>query len=90
MLSLNDKKIVPILILALIITMIFAVVIVTQDKDIHEATLDDIRAVDGLDIVLATRVFNYIEDNPNADIDDLIDIKGIGPKRIKLLKGKFR
>jgi len=57
---------------------------------IEQATIEEIQAIDGLGETLACLVFNYIEDNPNADIDDLIDIKGIGPKRIKLLKGKFR
>jgi len=90
MLSLSNKKIIPILIIAIMLTGILAVYVTTDKIPIEQATIDDIRAIDGLDIVLSTRIVNYIQNNPEADIDDLINVDGIGEKRLKLLKGKFK
>ena len=39
---------------------------------------------------LATKIVNYIESKEDFKINDLIDINGIGPKRLKEIKRYFR
>ena len=39
---------------------------------------------------LAEKIVNYIKLNPDFKIDDLININGIGPKRLKEIKRYFR
>jgi len=61
------------------------------DKDsINNATYNEIKALNGLDSVLSERVITYIELNPNVDIDDLINVYGIGEKRLEILKKEFK
>ena len=71
----------------LIITSIF---VITNRKPIEQATINDIQAVQGIGEVLSLRIVDYIESNPNADIEDLIVIKGIGPEKVKLLRKEFK
>lgn len=58
--------------------------------DIHEAELNEIQAINGFGEVLAERVVSYLDANPNADIEDLYEIPGIGEYRVKLLRKEFR
>ena len=61
------------------------------DKEpINEATHDEIQAIDGLGEILSHRIVIYIEFHPEADVDDLTEIYGIGPEKVKLLKEKFK
>lgn len=62
---------------------------ITKDP-IHEAKLSDIQDINGFGEVLSERVVSYLDANPNADIEDLEVIHGIGPYRIKLLRKEFR
>lgn len=81
------------LLTALIITLLILTPLIYINcgrEPINQAEIHEIQAISGFGEVLSERVINYIDNNPNADIDDLIDVDGIGPKRIKLLKGRFK
>ena len=57
---------------------------------IEEATMHDIQAIQGIGEVLSLRIVNYLDDNPNADIDDLINIDGIGEIKLKRIRREFK
>jgi len=77
------------LIVCLLSIAIFAIYFIDKPS-IEEASIEDIQAVQGIGEVLSLRIVDYIESNPNADIDDLIVIKGIGPEKVKLLRKEFK
>lgn len=61
------------------------------DKDsIHDATQCEIQEIYGLDEVLSTRVVYFVDNNPKADIDDLLAVKGIGKIKLEAIKKVFK
>jgi DNA uptake protein ComE-like DNA-binding protein len=57
--------------------------------DISTATLEQIQSIDGIGEVLSSRIVIYLDTYPNADIDDLTDVLGIGEGKLKLIKRKY-
>jgi DNA uptake protein ComE-like DNA-binding protein len=57
---------------------------------IHNANYSDICAINGFGDVLSERVIDYIQEHPNCDIDELINVKGIGETKLFKLKVRFR
>ena len=82
------SKIVVLLIATILISVFLGCIF--YKEPINEATIEDVQAIDGIGETLSHRIVNYIQNNPEADIDDLINVLGIGEKRVKLLKGKFK
>ena len=80
--------------LVLILTMIIVVALITTSllykPSIHDVKAYELEDIDGIGEVLATRVIDYISDNPKCDIDDLLNVQGIGEKRLKLIKKEYR
>ncbi len=54
---------------------------------INEASAEELDSLPGIGPVLAGRV---IEARPFVDVDSLIDVKGIGPKKLAALRGRAR
>ncbi len=54
---------------------------------VNEASVEELDSLPGIGPVLAGRV---IEARPFSDIDSLIDVKGIGPKKLAALRGRAR
>jgi len=57
--------------------------------DIHDATIEELCDIRGIDETLANRVLVYLKSNPEANIDDIDDVKGFGEYRVNLLKEKW-
>ncbi len=57
---------------------------------ISEATAQEIQEIHGIGEVLSERVVSYLDTNPDADIEDLEAVKGIGPEKVKLLRKEFK
>lgn len=76
--------------IAFVVISLLTCVLAFSKPDIHQAELSDIQAINGFGEVLAERVVSYLDANPNADIEDLEVIQGIGEYRVKLLKKQFR
>ena len=74
------------LLIIVLVLISLAVSVGLSKPDVHTAEICEIQQIDSFGDVLSERVIIYLDDNPNADIEDLIAIKGIGPKRVKLLK----
>lgn len=57
---------------------------------IRNADINELILLDDIGEVLAERISSYLTLNPEADIDDLIEIDGIGNKRMKTLRKGYR
>lgn len=82
---------------ALLLTMIVTFIIVSlvlciclYKPSVHTASYDELVMIEGLGEVLSTRIESFLDLNPNADIEDLLAIEGIGIKRLELIKTKYR
>ncbi len=83
--------IIVILCLFLIVGAVSTAIFISLDKpDIHTAQYDILTDINGLGDVLSKRVINYIEYNPECVIDDLVDVKGIGVKKLELIKKHYK
>jgi hypothetical protein len=76
--------------LIFIILLSILVVVVTYKPSIRGITLDELQEINGLGETLSTRVVVYLDTYPDADIDDLIDVRGIGEKKLDIIKKKWR
>ena len=90
MLSLNNKKLIPLTILILLITSSIALGIITDKPDIATADYDTLYAIHDIGDVLADRILIYIESNPDLQIDDLLDVNGIGPIKLERVKEVYK
>ena len=62
----------------------------SEKTDIEQATIQEIQAVHGFGEVLSYKVVNYIGDSKEFDIEELTNVKGIGDKRLKLIRKEFK
>lgn len=87
-----DKVRIKILLFVLVITMLVLtpILFVCCDKpNIHNVGIEELQEINGLGELLSERIVKYLDNNPNADIDDLTDVKGIGEGKIKLIKERW-
>ncbi len=82
------KKILVLIIISALITA--SVWSVCYKPPIMHATYTEIIAIDGFGEVLSSRAITYIKRHPYCDIDDLMNVKGIGEEKLLLLKEEFR
>lgn len=78
--------IVIIIIAILFSTFIFSI---TRKKDIKQATIKEIEAVEDIGTVLAVRIKDYAISNNINSVDEL-DVKYVGEVRKKELKKKYK
>lgn len=57
---------------------------------IHNANIEDIQAINGFGDVLSERVVLYTNEHKNYTVDDIINVEGIGPKKLIKLKLRYR
>jgi hypothetical protein len=60
-----------------------------EKKDIHQAKIAELGLVKGISQRKARLVFSFLAENKNARLDDLLAVKGIGPKTLEKLKELF-
>jgi len=61
-----------------------------SEPSIHNVTYDELTDIVGIGEVKANLILSYLETNKDCTIDDLDDIKGIGPTLVERLEKKFR
>jgi len=75
----------------LVVLIIVSVIAVTLNKPpIEQATIYEIQAIQGIGEILSLRIVNYIGDSETFDIEDLLNVKGIGKEKLKELRKEFR
>lgn|GEM_PF-6865292 len=60
-----------------------------EKLDIKIASIADIASVDGISTKGALAIHRFFQQHPQANIDDAINIRGIGPKKLKRLRERF-
>lgn len=87
---LRSRKVIAIILILTMFSIVLMIGTVTYKPAIQHATYDEIIDIDGFGPVLTLRVESYLLENPEATLEDLDSIPGIGPKRIKLLKKEWK
>jgi DNA uptake protein ComE-like DNA-binding protein len=78
------------MILIVTLVVLFMLGTIIYKPSIHTATIEELTEIHGIGDILADRVFSYLVVNPESNIEDLVDIEGIGKERLRLIKKEFR
>ena len=79
------RKVIMLISLIVVVGLIGSVII---RPSIHQATVDDLQCINGIGETLSYRIVEYTSEHKNCTVDDIIDVQGIGKK--KLFKIKLR
>ena len=60
--------------------------VVQTNNNITKQNIIQLKEINGIGNILSISIYNYIRNNDISDIDDLLKIKWIGPKRLKSIK----
>jgi DNA uptake protein ComE-like DNA-binding protein len=58
-----------------------------QPVDVNAASVQEIESLPGIGPAIASRI---VAGRPYADIDELLDVEGIGPKRLEAIRSRAR
>ena len=81
------NKVIYLLIFVILLSVVLGCAL--YKPDIHSATIEELCDIRGIDETLANRVLVYLKSNPEANIDDIDDVKGFGEYRVNLLRQKW-
>lgn len=79
-----------IIIILLIIVIVGLIGCLIYRPSIHEATLYDLQDINGIGEVLSKDIMVYINSHPNCNVDDLINIDGIGKTKLFRIKVRYK
>jgi len=66
------------------------ILFVCCDKpNIHNVSIEELQEINGLGELLSSRVVIYLDTYPDATIDDLIDVEGIGEGKLGLIRREY-
>lgn len=78
-----------ILVWLLVIVLLLSVIVLFYKPSVHDASIEELQEIYGIGEVLSERIASYLDCNPDAVIDDLIYIDGIGYIKLNLIKRKY-
>lgn len=82
----KSKMVLVVLVFALIFVSAFTL---CYKPSIHTATTKDLEEIYGIGSILANRIESYLDTNPQADIDDLMCVDGIGEVKLSYIKKEW-
>jgi len=78
-----------VILILLVLCLTIPICILLDKPNIEEATYEQLEEINGIGNILATRVLSYLDTSEEISINDLENVKGIGPKKLKLIKEVF-
>lgn len=84
------NKVIILLIVVIMLISFINLDINLNKTPIQEATYRNLTDIEDIGHVLATRILSELESNKYATIEDIDDVQGIGPKRIKNIKKVYK
>ena len=90
MFSLNNKKLISVIIICLLLTSSLALIVITEKPSIHNVTYEELTEIDDIGGHYALAILTYLNDHENATVDDLDSIHGISDIRVENIKEKFK
>lgn len=85
----NKVKYLIIALLATVLILSPMLYLMVDKPNIHETTIEELQDINGIGEHYAIDIITYLKINKTACIEDLEDIKGIGPITIEKLKRKY-
>ena len=73
----------------MLLTICIVLGVALYKPSVRTATIEELQEINGLGELLSSRVVIYLDTYPNADIDDLLDVEGIGKVKLELIKKEW-
>lgn len=70
----------------LILSLIF---LIGSKPDIQNSTYEELIELHDIGDVLAKRILLYLEKNPEASVEELVEVEGIGVQRLQTIKEEW-
>jgi len=58
----------------------------TGQVNVNEATIDQLTLLPGVGLEKAKRIQEYVKAHPFKSVDEMVEVKGIGPKQMEKLR----
>jgi len=79
-----------VIITAISLSLLLIIISLVYKPSIHEADYFELISIHEIGDIKATKILDYLESNPGAEMAELVLVNGIGDKTIELLKRRFR
>jgi competence protein ComEA len=84
------KKLLQVMICVLVFGLFFSGPALAQDLiDINTATAQELTALPGIGPVIAGKIVEYREAKPFDTIEEILEVKGIGPAKYEAIKDRI-
>jgi len=82
----KSKFLLLLIMTVLILSLIF---LIGSKPDIHSCTYNELINLHDIGPILATRIELYLEENPEASVEELVEVEGIGVQRLQTIKEEW-
>jgi len=72
------------------IILLSSILLISSKPSIHDVSIEDLQNIKGIGSVLSDRVGSFLLTNPDCDIEDLLEVEGIGEERLELIRKEFK
>lgn len=60
-----------------------------EKMPINQAQISDIATIDGISLTKAQAIYDLYQKEPQASLDAVLELKGVGPKTLEKISAKF-
>jgi len=82
----KSKFLLLLIMTVLILSLIF---LIGSKPDIQNSTYEELIELHDIGDVLAKRILLYLEKNPEASVEELVEVEGIGVQRLQTIKEEW-